>query len=473
MEIQIEAPTIVIPRHPNTDISIIMRLGDIEVKSWFEEGNEKDLDHKMTSDLSLDNNCDESSSKTSNEPTNDSVQSDWWRCLSIKMSGMGHNSFLSDHVDFHLILRKPSWFSKTAVIRGRLTYVEAVINYQDWAIFRAVINDNIGKAVDESGWDNIEKKAAEEDAKMEIKELAKDTIAENISKVVPVEYVEGAQVIRYGNKQQNVEADADRNNTNDAGTTPTLDFEFELDGLCLTLHRNDPILVTLSTQNPYNKSEINYDLARLRVRRVSVGISSYASGDTSAHIKLYRMELRDLGDQGRNVREALLSSTGSLEMQEVIQREPSVFSVICEGYNPTEKKEEATEAPQLVFTFDMSHLSSPVARIVVDYLSMYALVRPIIEILEFLSCAWPIQKLSVSANLNQKGEESNVVPLQLDSSETTRENRFWKILDNQSNAPPNEDHNNGFQIKLVAHYPRIFLIADENKPSTRALVLRG
>jgi hypothetical protein len=86
---------------------------------------------------------------------------------------------------------------------------------------------------------------------------------------------------------------------------------------------------------------------------------------------------------------------------------------------------------------------------------MNALIRPFKEIVAFLSCEWPteegIPRVSPEANTEKDGTA--------DESEKT--------------TVPDEVLSRGFQLKLVAHYPRVFFLADENDPHSRALVLRG
>ena len=478
MQLLVDTPTIVAPRHRRTNVGVSLRLGDIDIKSWFEEGRENDLDKKMTEEILFDEKNLSRSPRQLSEKTKVLEKSDWWRCLSMNITGMGRNIFISDQVDLHLFLRKPSWYNKTIVVRGRLTYVEAVITYKQWAIFSSVLSDNIGKDVDETSWDNVDKKAAEEDAKKQVEENGGEKLKiaktkQRVSKTEeakgsPLEYVEGAQKIHYGNKQSTI-VENKSNMMTETDIKPTFEFDFELGGLSLTLHRNDPITPPSQTENKklsendfsVSNNAVNYDFARLRVQNVSIGLSSYSFGDGSAYIKLYGVDLCDLGDEGRNVRELLSKPRINLEEEEYVPRQPSAFSILCEGYASTENNEDLTESPQIVFTFDLSPNNSPVARIVLDYLSVYALVRPFIEILEFLSCAWVEPEIVNSANFDEKSYASVPKRIRSDASLATRKNRFWKLVDDESNSALDECTENGFQVKLVlvAHYPRVFFLA--------------
>jgi hypothetical protein len=91
-----------------------------------------------------------------------------------------------------------------------------------------------------------------------------------------------------------------------------------------------------------------------------------------------------------------------------------------------------------------------IARIVINYLSCNALIRPFKEIVAFLSYDWPTksgQARVATGAVSEKVEEVS------DAKAETR--------------------SRGFQLKLVAHYPRVFFLADESDLHSRALVLRG
>lgn len=87
------------------------------------------------------------------------------------------------------------------------------------------------------------------------------------------------------------------------------------------------------------------------------------------------------------------------------------------------------------------------ARVVINYLSVNPLIRPLRDIVSFMTCSW------------SRGEKSLKI---VGSPGTTPE---IAVNGGQSSS--------GFQVKLVAHYPRVFFVADESDPHSRALVLRG
>ena len=305
-----------------------------------------------------------------------------------------------------------------------------------------------------------------------------------------VAYSSNARFVRYGSRAKKISADNIQKNGTDEGASTNaidremdggnLDIRYELDGLSLRLRRDDKVegLDDMSVAQQFN-----YDIVLLRVQLVEVSVKTNASGDTSFHLSLFRIGLFDLGDSGRLVREQFLTSLPTKRSQMKRYgglRLPCPFSVLAEGYAPDEDKDDSpenipsTDGPQLVITVDRCPISSvgsigslteselpddtkvTVARVVINYLSVNALVRPFQEVVAFLSCGWPsatvrLQTLeNTEALMKNKGKEEISYP----SSGTSSINRV-------------------FQLKLVAHYPRVFFLADESDPHSRALVLRG
>ena len=346
MSILVDAPMVFIPRHKHTDLGITVRLGDVEFKSWFEEKSLK----KSTSECILMNIEKEVESCTTE---NDTDQKDWWRCLSLSILNMGHHCASQEKFDLHLSLRKPLWYSKTIIVRGNLSYVDTILKYQDWVLLRSIIQDNIGKSVDERKWDNIEKIAATNE------DLAVDfafTSSDN-----EVTYAQGARFVRYGGKSR-----AEASSSDPKEEYVAVDFSMELDGLCLTLRRDDFPLTATNIDCNYD-----YDLLRLRVKHVNLGAKVNATGTKTAFIKLFKMDLTDLGESGRLAR--------SMAFTNETMHKKLAFSKIAEGYGPIG---DGTSAPQLVVTLDMPNGDTPTAKVVVNYLSVTMLLKPLIELMQ-------------------------------------------------------------------------------------------
>jgi hypothetical protein len=99
------------------------------------------------------------------------------------------------------------------------------------------------------------------------------------------------------------------------------------------------------------------------------------------------------------------------------------------------------------------------ARIVFNYLSVNALIRPLREIFAFLTCSWPLH--------NADGCISNGEVFH------DMDDEMGRSMDQFEESAKSASFRKGLQLKVVAHYPRIFFLADESDPCSRALVLRG
>ena len=101
-----------------------------------------------------------------------------------------------------------------------------------------------------------------------------------------------------------------------------------------------------------------------------------------------------------------------------------------------------------------------IVRVVINYLSVNPLIRPLRETISFLTCSWSVPHLEESALLT-----SGIlrVPSQ----------NVGGLVDYIEQDAAHSASRRGFQLKLVAHYPQIFFLADESDPNSRALVLRG
>jgi hypothetical protein len=375
-------------------------------------------------------------------------------------------------------------------MRGKLSFVETTLKYTDYVLMRAILRDNIGRKVDKEKWDNVEKaywmeEAALEEATIHSLEGTMVKPAARAEVDVQVAYASNARFVRYGKKgkkgtkgQSRSEVSEKRSPQTESPSAP-LDLRFELDGLSLKLRRDDQVEGTSEMSSAFC-----YDVMLLRVQVVEISVNTNPSGDMSFHLSLFRLNLFDLGDSGRLLRERYVDCLpGNTKRYAQRKRKgirlPCPFSVLAEGYSPSKEKESLNKSqdgsadvdPQLVVTVDRCPASSAgaigtladdcelpedskvtVARIVINYLSVNALLRPFREIISFLSCDW---------------KTNNVQPRLLETTEA-------EIADIAADAIKSKTPaSGGFQLKMVAHYPRIFFLADESDPHSRALVLRG
>jgi hypothetical protein len=244
-------------------------------------------------------------------------------------------------------------------------------------------------------------------------------------------------------------------------------FKFDLGGLRLTLHRDDP---PKGLSDLKSMSAFNYDVVLLTVENIETTMTSNKSGDISFHLSLYRTGVFDLGDLGRLARNQYYQTFQASASPKKV-RSPSAFCVLAEGYSQSDQPRNTDGDAQLVVTVDTCPASSigsvgssqvidlgsekvTIARIVINHLSVNVLVRPLREIVSFLTCAWPLSvKNSPSGLVESKWDAVSTPSVGLKNNTDTK--------------------SSGFQLKLVTHYPRVFFVADESDPHSRALVLRG
>ena len=211
--------------------------------------------------------------------------------------------------------------------------------------------------------------------------------------------------------------------------------------------------------------------------------TSSAAGDISFNLSLYRLGLFDLGDDGRLIRDRYyFSLPHDSGLKRKPPRAPCPFKVLVEGYDALAESGDpegfaltnsdaldSSKGPQFVVSVDTCPASSTagfgslsesglppdakvtVARVVINHLSVNALVRPFRDIAAFLSCEW-----------NSDLDDS---PPHLSPSEQSK-----KVTAEDGTVVTK---GKGIELKVVSHYPRVFFLADESDPHSRALVLRG
>lgn len=428
---------------------------------------------------------------------------DWWRILSLELSGfqvgVRENTIFSpatNSIDLRIRLRKPTTKGGELSIRGELSFVDLMLKYSDYILIRCVASDNIGRNVDTERWDNIEKAYWSEEIGIE-NTVATFSMDEDdpTNAVRPSEnrvaYSSNARFVRYGKagkrkqkmeRKESIGSDSERvspsRSFEKSGTS--IDVKFVLDGLSLKLSRDDRLD---GIGDEELASAFCYDIILLRVQVVEISVSSTVAGDISFHLSLFRLGLFDLGDIGRSTRERYYTSLSrgsdnSRKGKRKGPRRPCPFYVIAEGYAPDDEGPrtanpvvENQDDPQFVVTVErcssssaraigsISDLELPpgskvtIACVVVNYLSLNFLIRPVKEALAFFACEWPLLKHN---KLNSvKVDSGHAKP----SASNVAADKVAK--------------NEGLQLKVVANYPRIFFLADESDEHSRSLVLRG
>jgi hypothetical protein len=362
--------------------------------------------------------------------------------------------------------------AKTMALQGRLSFVVMRLRYSDYRLLRSILTHNIGKKADVSKWDNVEK-AYWIETNEERERPEKSNASSSDQRVA---YSSSARFVRYGPKERPVlkilsEPDAPAARSDDK----IIDFGFKMDGVNLTLHRDDDIDADIASDAKFG-AEFYYDVVLLKLETVEVSFSLTSDGDTSLNVTLSRIGLYDLGDFGRLAREHYFLKLAALESLDGKKplpsspRSPSAFAVIAEGYPAFEADAEARMSyqvdPQLVVTVDTCPSAAvgsigssefevermTIVRMVINYLSINAMIRPLREVISFATCSW-----SRNADISTPG-----------ASESSN-----KLAGKGNESRKNNASSFCFQVKLVAHYPRIFFVADESDSRSRALVLRG
>lgn len=471
LELNVRAPQVYVPQHEETYRGILFHLGDVSAKSWFEEDTDESDKNKAS-------------------------QAVWYRVLSVSLTGLRWNanernrsldvdndSAYAVPLNLKLILRKPTRKGNAVVIRGSLSCIETTLTYTTFVLLKAVMRDNVSREIDVTRWDNVEKAYW-----MEVDEGEQPAYSSN------------ARFIRYGKERKQraatmetdpgaeIDPDGSQKSQKVPPSVPKLDCLFNLDGLRLKLHRNDHLEGLKSNMD----SDFCYDVVVLRADTIEVSLTANSLGDKTLQLSLSRLGVFDLGDTGRLARtryyETLMeldSSSSAVEMSPQVTRNPCAFSVLVEGYSPTEdhvsspeQKESMAAEPQLLLTIDTCSASSAgveneesilhreedsdkvvLARMVFNYMSVNALIRPLREIVAFMTCSWPLPSADRDSSI---GEAADKLDEEVETSVDQPEER----------ARP-ASFRKGLQLKVVAHYPRIFFLADESDPCSRALVLRG
>eukprot|EP00980_Cylindrotheca_fusiformis_P027997 scaffold22575_cov141-Cylindrotheca_fusiformis.AAC.28 len=445
------------------------------MKSWFEEV----FDSDTTKDSSV------------------MKQGDWWRILSLQLTGfcggmmkdtinVNDLSSATNPIDLEIILQKPTVVGREISLRGKLSFLHLKLNYSDFVFVQAVVRDNVGRRIDTEAWDNIEKAYwLEEEKKEDGLGSGADTIEIESRQV---EYASNARFVRYGKagkRDRKKERKLSETMTQasmaheSAERSTALEVSFKLDGLSLKLRRDDD--VDGIEEGDELLQAFHYDISLLRVQLVEISASQKDTGDFSFCLSLFRLGLFDLGDHGRLVRRQYYSSLPSAQSKRSQRnpiRQPCPFHVLVEGYSSSSDEEISTRGSddaQLVVNVDRCSAGSAiatgslkdcelpsdskvtVAKVVVNNLSVNALIRPFKEIAAFLSCEWKTQTSQVAS----------VIGLEKKATDSSR------AAGSVQQAKSGSFRNQGFQLKLVAHYPRVFFLADESDPHSRALVLRG
>lgn len=484
--LNVNSPQLFLPCNRGNEEGVIICLGDVGLRSWFDEATLVETKNIDCNDLVRTRIPVHNQVPMTPRPSTDkNIQNTyWWRILSVSILGLGWRvhrreadlipAFLQieNPLNFHLqIWRPPSHTELPIILRCKMTPIETILTYNEYILFNTVLKENLTKKIDKSLWDNPEDMSVYDE--------------ENLNG--GVKYSKNARFVRFGGMSgRYTENSPERspNSKNETPNTTSFDAKFSLDGIVLILHRDDRVALF--------EEDGNYDIVRLEVEDIDLHVASSADGSRIGTAKLQSFALIDVGDVGRISREKFQidSLTGheySSSLSKI--RKPSLFSVIVEGYDTqnnveTSRSQNLEKDPQLIITFDTG--SSSVIdmepqhyqgstkkvtsiRVTLNHLNLNPLIRPLNEIADFISAAWPVEKTGIDSKVENRTLAKN--------TECSGFIETTKPEEHQPNAPKSVSNKAGstraFHLTVITNYPRVFLVPDETDPFTKALVLRG
>lgn len=362
LDIVLERPRVFIPRSASSLMGgCYLSLGTVAITSWFEEALA----------------CNVSSSVGEEELQN---TMDWYRVLDVKL-GLGISVELFEPAkglaspdtffETKLTVMKPT-IGKVTQVRGGIKTFNIRLSYRDFLMLRLIMRENVGKAIDETQWENIEK----------IFWQTEGTAADGSSHTdTGVLYAETARYVRFGEKVA-------------AKDTETR-IEFLLESMNITLHRDD----WFDNLDEEHASYLCYDICKFSVQNFKAILIKRSAGSSSASFSLHDMSFTDLGDYGRLARDIYLGGNEQ-------KRPPCAFSVVAEGYG------ESSQDPLLSLDVDTEGCTKKID-LKVNALSITLLPRSIEDVISFGSGKWHCPRLFET---NQSTD--TVVPSKEDSDVT-------------------------------------------------------
>ena len=301
---------------------------------------------------------------------------------------------------------------KTMIGQAKLSEVRIDLKYTNYLCLMLVLRQNLGKKVERSKWDNIEVAWEEEASRSDdfdsvpLFRFSRD-----------VEYSSSARHVRFGQSR----APGPKTKALSA-----LDFQLQCGKLSLLLLRDDDVTSARSIAKEMALFCIN-GLEFTAKRREDASLSITASVG-----KIFVFDIAERGER----------------CQEQPAQQPVNCSVLVEGYSGGSNAFDS----QIVVTLDKAASNSSIS-VVVNYLSLAALIRPIEEIAAFFACDFPATS-----------------PAALFPNETGLTHSS-DVASNDQNRDSSDEQQ--LQLRFVLHYPRLIFAADENDVNSRALVLQG
>jgi hypothetical protein len=429
LQVHVDAPKVMIPQHAGVASGMCFRLGKyshccfsmLDLYLWLTE-----LTSLSSGDLNVKSWIIENAERT--EST---------RMLAVNLLGFSGGVYgpvrresegvsMLSNVDMTIEVAK----SKSLVaVTCHLSDVHIHLSYADYVLSFLVLKENLGRALEKKSWDNLEVAWEEEAASADnMPTLDSPAYSKEVS------YSTNARHVRYGRKKES-----------SAKEKPNYDLQFRFDVLSVILRRNDPL--------DNGTTQFDYDMVLVRGQGFEASLASSGDGDQSLGFSLRSIFLYDLGGKGR----VLCRSRGEDGKDEL----PSAFSILVDGYSPPEKEGASAGSgnvdAQIIVTVNR-HTSSPgdvKVSVLINYLSIAALACPFQEIVAFSLRRWPCPILARTRREETESLDGNVGDSLEDKSDGVSAST------------------KSFEVKLVLHYPRLILVADESDPHSRGLVVRG
>ena len=336
LDLFIDHPQVFIPRSPSSTIGgCYLSLGNLSVKSWFEEAR------------AFDNLDDFSVLDGTQRPST----MDWWRVLILNLNiGMSTEvdhcvlgpSSANTLLDACITMRKPM-YGKTTLIKGNISPTNVwSLKYREFRVLNLVLHENIGKSIDESKWENLEKSYWQNEDKI----FPDGNAAKNLT------YADSARFVRFGEAKP-VAKDGSQ-----------LSIRISIESINITLHRDD----WFDNLDEENVAFLCYDICNFAVSKMESSIIVCSNKDITTSISLHGISFTDIGNYGRLARDIYVDNNNQ-------NRPPCAFAVIAEGYG------QSTEEPLVSITFTRKEGAKNV-EFKVNSLSITVLPRYVLALLK-------------------------------------------------------------------------------------------
>jgi hypothetical protein len=338
--------------------------------------------------------------------------------VSLKNESESTGKVLLDSVDSEVDIEICGTFSK---LRCSLSALVCRLSYVDYLSLKCIVQDNFGGENNRHQWDNLETACEEELSK---KDTTDDESLINSTEIV---YSSSARVIRYGHSK------------NSRAKLASIHASICCGSLGLILRRDDNV-------NP----DSSYDMIALRGEGIECEFGRKEEGELWLNLTLSQMFAFDLGRIGRQVRSNRACTNGTLATD--------ALSVLVEGYSSSSVDISDVDS-QLVVKLERDPADSGTVNLVVivSFISITALLEPIQDVLNFLTCRWELDFIrEIAKNKSMSNGEAS-------SGDEEHTTRLFFLSSFRSKIC----------VRFVSHYARFIFSANEHDIHSRYLILKG